>query len=147
MLKKILLFSFLFNLFFTGTGLAQNEKDEEFLIIENKLGNCIDNAQNNAETAQCVYTAMDEYDKLLNKYYRLLMGLLSEEGKTALRNAQRKWLEMRNLEFNFVDQLYHGEIGGTMYIPIANDVKKRFVKQRVAGLKDYYQTLEGEGGF
>ena len=147
MLKKILLFSFLFNLFFMIAGLAQNETDEEFALIENKLQNCIDNAPNNAETAQCVYTAMDEYDKLLNKYYRLLMGLLSEEGKTALRNAQRKWLEMRNLEFEFINQLYHGELGGTMYIPIANDVKKEFVKQRVAELKDYYLTLEGEGGF
>jgi uncharacterized protein YecT (DUF1311 family) len=141
MMKKIF-FAGIF-LLFVNTVYSQTE-DPEFTAIEQRLDDCIDNALDNTAGTQCIYDAIKEYDRLLNFYYQAVKNLLSDEGKISLKNAQRKWLEMRDLEFEFIDQLYFVELGGTMYMPVANNLKKEFIKRRVIELKNYYHTLNGE---
>jgi len=138
MMKKIF-FAGIF-LLLVNTVYSQTE-DSEFKAIEQRLNNCINNAPDNTSSAQCIYDAIDEYDRLLNHYYQAVKDLLSDEGKTGLKDAQRKWIEMRDLEFKFIDQLYFVELGGTMYMSVANNLKKEFIKRRVTELKNYYHTL------
>lgn len=72
----------------------------------------------------------EEYDKLLNKYYKILMNSLPAEKKTTVRDSQRVWLKYRDSE----KLLYEALIGsqeGTMWPVVAGDMNVQLVKDRV----------------
>ncbi len=144
-MKKLHLILFIF-LVFTSTLWAQN-KDEDYLRIEKMTQDCIDNHPSTQGMAECMLQEQKEWDKVLNKYYNLLKAELSEEGQTALLNAQREWIKMRDKEFAFIDRFYFGEMSGTMYIPIAQSAKSEVIQKRALSLKSYYQELVGEGDY
>ena len=79
---------------------------------------------------------IDEYDKLLNKYYKLLMGKLSEEKKVKFRNAQRVWLKYRDSEIGDALNAVTPE-EGTMWRLSANDRILDIVKERVCTIYDF----------
>lgn len=85
------------------------------------------------------FDAMDEYDVLLNKYYSLLLKKLNEEGKTALRESQRNWIQFRDseLELNqlLTDEYYSG--GGTIQRVIYASRALETTKHRVIELYFY----------
>jgi uncharacterized protein YecT (DUF1311 family) len=143
-MKKITLF-LLFTFLFVNFGFSQTQKDEDYIRIQKMTEQCIDANSSTQGMADCVIKEQEEWDKVLNKYYNLLKAELSEEGKTALLEAQREWLKMRDKEFAFIDQLYHVETGGgTMYIPIALSAKSEIVQKRALELKSYYKELSFE---
>lgn len=87
---------------------------------------------------------MAEYDKLLNKYYKLLMNKLSDEDKAKFREAQRVWLKYRDSEEKINSEIiapnkYTG--GGTMWPLIARGRTLSIVKERVFGLYEFIKCI------
>jgi uncharacterized protein YecT (DUF1311 family) len=80
---------------------------------------------------------MTEYDKLLNKYYQLLMNKLTAEDKIKVRDAQRVWLTYRDSETKINREIiaqnqYMGS--GTMWPVIASVRTLEVVRERVCSL-------------
>ncbi len=83
--------------------------------------------------------ATQAYDKLLNKYYKMLLNSVDEEGKNILKQAQRNWLAYRDaeLQLNYllIDENYSG--GGTIQNITAANRKLQITQTRVTDLVDY----------
>jgi len=107
--------------------------------IDVTLDQClsVDSNQSTMGMVQCVGEAQGEWDKELNRVYKKLMGVLSAEEKEVLKNAQRKWLEYRDLEFTFTSTL-HGNMDGTIHRIENADRCLAIVRQRALDLKSYY---------
>ncbi|WP_370390458.1 lysozyme inhibitor LprI family protein [uncultured Winogradskyella sp.] len=80
-----------------------------------------------------------EYDKLLNKYYQLLLSSLNEEDKEILKKSQRNWIDFRDseLELNRVlmNDYYSG--GGTIQRVFAAARVLEITRDRVIELYRY----------
>lgn len=89
---------------------------------------------------EAVFEAEKEYDKLLNKYYKVLLAFLTEEeDKEILKQAQRDWIKFRDSEKKLVallaEEQYSG--GGTMWsFSVSYDTMK-ITKQRVIELYNH----------
>ena len=92
-----------------------------------------------------MYYLFDEYDKLLNKYYRLLMSTLDEEGKAALKSAQVNWIKYQTADRKLLDnismQIYKNMEGGTMSNYISAPLYGYMVKDRAIELYKYYSAI------
>ena len=86
-----------------------------------------------------------EYDKLLNKYYKLLMSLLDDEGKKALKAAQINWIKFQTADRELLDniskQIYQNMGGGTLYHFISAPLYPYIVKDRAIELYEYYSSV------
>lgn len=90
---------------------------------------------------------MDEYDKLLNKYYKLLINILSPEDKIKMRDAQRLWLKYRDSEtdinYNIISpNKYMG--GGTMWPVVAMERTLDLIKERVFSIFQFIDCIDIE---
>lgn len=83
----------------------------------------------------------NEYDKLLNKYYSILMKQLPEEKKILLRNAQRLWISYRDSEQKLNSSLI-GDKEGSMWGVIAGNMNYALTKDRVLHLFYLIQNVE-----
>jgi len=98
---------------------------------------CISKNSTTAGMANCTYEARKKWDAEMNKYYKLLMGLLDKMGQDKLRESQRVWIKFRDAEFENIENMYHQR--ATMYIPIRSGDRKDIVEQRALQLKSYYE--------
>lgn len=113
----------------------------------------------------------DEYDKLLNKYYKLYhtevkkqnkttpTGAFSHEpniktsgqkGQDTLLEEQRAWLKLRD-SYEAYTQKHHAHIydingGGTIYSIEASNARLGFLKMRVNELFSRYLMMITDGG-
>lgn len=75
------------------------------------------------------------YDKLLNKYYKVLLGVLNDENKALLRASQRNWISLRDSEKKLVwgmkNQTYEESGGGTIWGVIAAGADADITRRRV----------------
>ena len=83
------------------------------------------------------YLRGSEYEKLLNKYYKVLMGLLSAKSKELLKNSQKKWLEYRDSEKKFNDNFYWDAGEGTLQYVWISYRTVEITKTRVIEIVDY----------
>lgn len=86
------------------------------------------------------------YDKLLNKYYKLIMGKLSTVDKQVFLKAQKAWLAFRKAEEELIlvlskDQ-YSG--GGTIQSNIITDSFSGLIVRRTDELFRYYSNMYGQ---
>ena len=58
----------------------------------------IDNDYSTSGMIQSIYDAEVEYDKLLNKYYKILLNELDSVDKELLKQTQKNWLTFRDSE-------------------------------------------------
>lgn len=116
---------------------AQSDPESEN-PIDVRYSNCIDADPSTVGMCECAATAQREWDAELNKYYQLLKADLNETEKLALRDAQRKWLEYRDLEFELANN-YLGNMDGTMYRVILADRKCSIIRARALELISYYE--------
>lgn len=115
----------------------------------------------------------DEYDKLLNKYYKLYRAEVKKKGKTTpagafshepniqnikkgqkgqdtLLEEQRAWLKLRD-SYKAYTKAHHAHIydingGGTMYSIAASNARLGFLKMRVNELFSRYLMMITDGG-
>ncbi len=87
----------------------------------------------------------EQYDVLLNKYYRLLMGVLTKPEREILRDAQRSWLAFREQNRELYITIRSKCDGSIRTILMGGD-GIRLLSQRVDELYDYYSfaALYGE---
>jgi uncharacterized protein YecT (DUF1311 family) len=66
---------------------------------------------------EAVYAAEKEYDKLLNKYYQILLNKMKDIDREVLRETQRNWIQFRDSEKSLAATLTkdHYTGGGSMY--------------------------------
>ena len=80
------------------------------------------------------------YDKLLNKYYKILLNILNDENKELLRMSQRNWISLRDSEKKLIwgmkDQTYEASGGGTIWSVIAAGADADITRRRVFELYD-----------
>ena len=111
--------------------------------IDKKLKKCLDSSQNYTTSGiiGCEYQAYEDWDKELNRNYKLLMTALDAEGKAKLKAAQISWLSFRDSNFSFIKDIY-GKKQGTMWRPVEVDEKVEIVKGRAIELKKYCELLK-----
>lgn len=87
------------------------------------------------------HAALQEYDRLLNIYYQLLMQSLPDHDRAALRQAQRNWIAYRDSEFALRTRMQQYNDGGSIHalLSIGNDL--HFVTSRVIELYQYLRTV------
>jgi len=107
--------------------------------IDKALQACLDSSQNATTVGMedCEVRARDAWDKELNKYYKLLMGVLSADEKEKLKTSQISWLTFRDNEKAFSVAMYNN-MQGTMWIPASISAQVEIIKQRTLLLKAYY---------
>jgi uncharacterized protein YecT (DUF1311 family) len=83
------------------------------------------------------------YDKLLNKYYQLLLKKLSKTDREALKESQRNWIRLRDSERNLSGLITKDEYsgGGTIQQLIYADWYAEYTKHRVEELINYLTRL------
>jgi uncharacterized protein YecT (DUF1311 family) len=118
---------------------------EEKHPIDIRLEECL-SIDSNASTSgmiNCVEIAAAEWDKELNKYYKLLMGLLQPSEKIQLKAAQISWLGYLEKEKGFAASMYQN-MQGSMWIAVSAQRSSDIIRKRVMELKEYYDNLGGE---
>jgi len=88
---------------------------------------------------EAIYEAEKEYDRLLNKYYHILLKKLEPEDQESLKQVQRDWIKFRDSEKKLAATLTqsHYTGGGTMYnITLAFETMK-ITKSRVLELYNH----------
>ncbi len=108
--------------------------------IDKELSGCMDKNPSTQGMLKCIDNAYAKWDDELNNYYKKLTGILDDEGKSFLKDAQRKWIEFRDLEFKNIEYIY-SQKDGTMYLPMQAIDRMEIIKKRALELKDYYELL------
>ncbi len=120
--------------------LSTNAYAEKEHRIDMDMSKCL-NTTSNQTTAgmnQCVIDAMVDWDKELNRIYKLLMNELDEDIKEQLVLAQRQWIKQRDIEFKFLKSMYSmRKFRGSMYSNMHNMDALYVVKNRVLTLNKY----------
>lgn len=93
-----------------------------------------------AGMCNAAYAGAKQYDSLLNKYYKKLLGRLEKEDKAVLIQAQKAWILFRNSEGKLIDtmskELYSG--GGTVQQLTNASLYLEMVKNRMLEIFDHY---------
>lgn len=87
--------------------------------------------------------AIESYDQLMNKYYKLLFNCLDNEDQFILKQAQRDWLRYRNSEekFNGTFTEYKNTGGGTIFGPLTLARDLEITRQRVREIYSYFHLI------
>jgi uncharacterized protein YecT (DUF1311 family) len=80
------------------------------------------------------------WDKQMNKYYKLLMGILDKESRSILKRSQLAWLKYRDAESENAWRLYPLH-EGSAYSEIAAAEVMELTEARTKSLMGYYETL------
>ena len=135
-MKHIISQLFLIMFFLSPLGLfAQSENS-----IDSELTACMDKDPSTHGVLKCIDNAYKKWDDELNNYYQKLMNLLDDGAKDKLKEAERKWIEYRDLEFKNIESIYSKK-EGTMYLPMQAIDKMDIIKSRALQLRDYYQLV------
>jgi uncharacterized protein YecT (DUF1311 family) len=110
-------------------------------VIDKRLEACLKDSTTTAGMCNCTLEAKNAWDRELNKYYKLLLSKLSEDGKIKLQEAQRQWILFRDKEAAFGSIYYFKEKQGTMFYIMAADKQMQTVKSRARELQTYYEVL------
>lgn len=104
---------------------------------------CIDIDYSNYGMNKAVIRQTEGYDKLMNKYYNMLMKLLKPEDKKVLVVAQKAWLAFRDAESELINSMTKDEYsgGGTIQSNIAVGSYANMVEQRTIAIFNYYNDV------
>lgn len=108
--------------------------------IDKFLEECEDKDYTTTGITSCLRKAEKKWDAELNKYYKLLMGILDKESKEKLRQAQLSWIKFRDAEAENAYSLYLLK-EGTAYQNIAAAEVMTITEERALKLKAYYDLL------
>mgnify|MGYP001571247137 CR=1 FL=1 len=120
---------------FTSPLLAQDKHPIDRLEEE-----CINKHLTTTGMANCTYDAADKWDAEMNKYYKLLMKILSKDDRIKLKQAQLTWLKYRDAERKVLDEVYLGS-PPTILISIKAYEWCNMIKTRALQLKSLYDSI------
>lgn len=126
-----------------------NEKHEltlmfalDTLKIERTLALSLEVNYTTAGVVNAIGYAHVQYEKLLNKYYSILLAKLDKEDREVLRKAQREWLKFRDYEQELIYLLSQDKYSGvgTIQNVLVSDSIYEVTRSRTIQL---YQYLSG----
>jgi uncharacterized protein YecT (DUF1311 family) len=140
-LNMIRLFLSLILFILTANLFSQTDTNQKH-PIDIKCEQCLkaDSSFTTAGMIKCEAIAAKEWDDELNKYYKLLMSVLSPDEKEKLKAAQIKWLEYRDNELKFSQTVYDN-MKGTMWRVAYASRLTEIIKHRAIEIKGYYDIL------
>jgi uncharacterized protein YecT (DUF1311 family) len=138
----LLRFAVPFGVLAAPAALAQPDPEEH--AIDQQLGLCLDEDPSTHGMLRCLATAYDAWDAEMNRAYEAVMAGVDAETRTALRDAQRRWLAFRDAELAALDAFYARQ-EGTMWLVIHADRTVDLVRRRAGALRDYAWVLQPEG--
>ncbi len=114
--------------------------------VEKTLEKLLDADPSTHGTNYGLSIAMQGYDFLLNKYYKLLLSSLNKNDQIVLKNAQKAWLNFRDEEAKLISLLRDGKYsgGGTMQSTIELSLLLSLYKERVIELFYHYDEITNE---
>jgi uncharacterized protein YecT (DUF1311 family) len=107
--------------------------------IEEKYYKCYNDSKSTSEEVACSKLRQSAWDRQLNTAYN---NYIDQDGhdpqvRTALRNAEKQWLNFRDKEFDSIDEIYNGQTDrGTMYRAFAAYADSDVVKDRAIQLQN-----------
>lgn len=112
--------------------------------IERTMSKCMDIDYSTHGMLNAMRDAGEAYDRLLNKYYQLLLKDLKEADKVLLINAQKAWLKFRDEEQKLILKIHEDKYtgGGTMYQLNLEGMLLQRIQQRVFELFGMYDAIE-----
>lgn len=110
-------------------------------VIDLTTDSCIEKNPSTAGMLECYTRAEKEWDDELNRIYKLLKSELKPDAQDALKEAQRAWITQRDKEFGLITAI-HGQMEGTMWIPVMAAKRADVVKARTLELQDYLDLLK-----
>lgn len=112
---------------------------QDTMMIEQQVANMLDKDYSTAGMLKAVSSLEQGYEKLLNKYYQMLLNRLKEEDRNSLIEAQRNWIKFRDSEKTLIRTIsaegYTG--GGTMWGPVAASAAADLTKDRLIDIYHY----------
>lgn len=109
-MKKLLFLSFIILSTMSFAGVSE-DYDMELSILEKQYEEKLDNDYSTMGMLRAMEEYYNELDKVLNKSYKELMAVLSDEDKIALRDSQRAWIKFRDEQIEFSAKLYSKKEG------------------------------------
>lgn len=112
-------------------------------LIERLLNKRVSSDYSTAAMTQAAYDSEKEYDKLLNKYYQLLLKKLNDSDKELLKQSQRNWIRYRESERKLNSEISKDEYsgGGTIQQIFIADGYAQITKKRVIELFYYLSRI------
>lgn len=107
--------------------------------IDKALQDCMAKQDTTYEMNKCVYTAMESWNKEIDKYLNLLKSVTTEEDYNNILKAQKNWEVYRDSEFEAVSVIIEKQ--GTMFQNSTVGMKSSLIKERALFLKEFYDTL------
>jgi len=141
--KKQLILSILI-LFLAISAFAQDYKpivDEDKQKIDKFMDDLIDRDSTTTGISNAHSAAEEKWDIVLNKYYKLLMGILDKEGQKRLKEAQLAWIKYRDAEIENIYTNLLKASGGSSQINMASAEILGLTEDRALKLKEYYNLL------
>lgn len=90
--------------------------------------------------SQCVDDSIDEWNKEIEKYIKLLKNTLPSKSYELLTVSQEKWSEYKKAQTDFNNNAV-AQKSGTIYINITSGLNAYIVEQRAKDLEDLYKTI------
>lgn len=119
----------------------QTEFKTDTAHVNQEVRNMLDSDYTTPGMIKASNYSEQEYDKLLNKYYKILYNTLDDNGKKALRTTQLNWIKLRDSDKELVSamrsQVYDEMGGGTIWGIVASDARARITQRRVVELFNY----------
>lgn len=119
----------------------EQEFRQDTARVEQSVRDMLDKDYSTAGMVKANVLLETEYDKLLNKYYKLLYKSLNDKGKTTLKITQRNWLKLRDSDQALVRTLvanqYKDTGGGSIWGIIGSGYRADIIRRRVFELFDY----------
>jgi len=133
-----------FILIFTINQIFAQNNNEKYKADIN-LNTCLEIPENYSTQGiiSCYQKATTEWDKELNKKYKTLISMLTNEQKEKLKTTQRQWIIFRDKELNFSNKLY-SDMQGTMWSITATERKYELTKNRTIELDNYIINLKAK---
>lgn len=110
------------------------------LKIEQLLKKRINGDYSTAGMTSAVYDSEIEYDKLLNKYYNILIKKLKNSDKEILKQSQKNWLQFRDSERKLNSEIAKSDYSGSGTIQ-GNIVAVQYLELTKSRTLDLYHYL------
>ncbi|SHF86579.1 lysozyme inhibitor LprI family protein [Dysgonomonas macrotermitis] len=112
---------------------------QDTMIIEQQVTDMLNKDYSTAGMVKASVFTEQGYDKLLNKYYQMLLNKLKEEDRAILIDSQNNWAQYRDSEKQLIRLIssdrYTG--GGTIWGPIASGTAADLTKDRLIEIYRY----------
>ena len=125
--------------------LLNAQTNSEVNKIEKELNQCLTDSSGVTGQFNCLNKAAENWEKLMQKKYNLLLKILPEEERQDLINAQKKWEEYEIVEALLAEKIesryYSLNPKMTIYPQIAEERKMNLLKTRAIELTEYCNLI------